>query len=169
MTGGPRWEWAAQGRCVGWTAFVLLAAVGAPLGWARFGNKAAGATHVAEPTLAGDEPRRVEGRLKSLLVGPLLGGLMGLIVSGIAGGYLIALYFFAVLSPWGPGGWWPVLPATFHMQAGGVGTKDPVILIPWLIVVGTFAAVGVVMGLVCNVSVGHRRFAVFGPRRNQTR
>jgi hypothetical protein len=90
---------------------------------------------------------------------------MGLILGGMAGGFLIAFYFFAALSPLGPGGWWPMLPLTFQRSDGGFSTQDRFVLIPWLIMVGVFVVLGVCLGLFGSVSWGGQRFQVFRTKR----
>jgi len=174
LTGEP--GWAAHGRCAGWTLFVLLAAFGAPLGFVRFHNFYKSTdngrqknrdeqTPPAENEPQPVEPERIEGGVKALLVAPLIGAFMGLILGGMAGGLLVALYFFAALSPLGPGGWWPILPLTFESFDNGFSTKDAFILVPWLVVVVAFVILGVFFGLFGTVSCGQKRYQVFRSKK----
>jgi hypothetical protein len=163
------WVWVNHGRCAGWSLFVVIAVIGIPTGHSRFGNKPrVGAVDElpgeAEQPGAG-QPVTIEGRLKSLLVAPLLGAFMGLIVGGIAGGFFTAIYFFAALSPFGPGGWWPILPLTFRGGGDGFSSNNPWWLIPWLIIVGTLVSSGALLGLFTTVTFGKRRFDVFSNSR----
>lgn len=167
LLGEPDW-WLAQGRCAGWTLFVLVAVVGAPFGFVYFyprtqhqGGNQRTPSHVRRAWTEPTEGQRTVGGIRALLIAPLAGAFMGLIVGGMLGGYLIALYFFVALSPVGPGGWWPILPLNFHSTGDGFGTKDPVILIPCLIVVGTFIVLGALLGLSGIMSVGGTRYQVF--------
>ncbi len=175
-TGEP--AWATHGRCAGWTLFVLVAAIGAPFGFPSIhtdNGRRPGRRHLTRSLIGPDsrlvDPERIEGRVKSILVAPLLGAFMGLILGGIAGGFLIALYFFAVLSPLGPGGWWPILPLTFQPSDGGFITEDRFILFPYLVVVGLFVITGVCLGFFGTVSCGKKHYQVFGskiqPRREK--
>ena len=83
------------------------------------------------------EGQRTVGGIRALLIAPLAGAFMGLIGGGISGGCLIAIYFLVALRPFGPGGWWPILPLDFHSADAGFSTKNPIILIPWRFVVET--------------------------------
>jgi MFS family permease len=163
------WGWVNHGRCAGWTIFVAMAIVGIPTGHVRFCNKRPSLRSLppeecerAELEPAAAEAVKVEGRLKSLLIAPLLGAFMGLIVGGMVGGFLIAVYFFVALSPLGPGGWWPVLPLTFQAAGDGFSSSDPLWLIPWLTVIGAFVLAGALLGLVGTTTVGNRRYEVLG-------
>jgi MFS family permease len=167
LTGEP--GWVAHGRCAGWTLFVVIAAIGAPLGFVRFvrfGYRKVAPKSADEEASQPEVSERLESRGRSLLFGPLLGAFGGLILGGMVGGYLIALHFFAALSPLGPGGWWPILPLTFQVSAGGFSTKQPVVMVAWLILVGLFVTMGIILGIFCSVSWGSRRFEVFPSRRN---
>ena len=164
--------WVNHGRCAGWSLFVAIAVTGIPTGHSRFGNKRRRCNvdelpGEAEHPSAG-QPVTIEGRLKSLLVAPLLGAFMGLIVGGIAGGFFTAIYFFAALSPFGPGGWWPILPLTVRVAGDGFNSNNPWWLIPWLITVGTFVISGALLGLFTTVTFGKRQFDVFSKRANKT-
>lgn len=169
ITGDP--SWVAHGRCAGWTLFFLLSAVGAPLGIVRFYSGA-----VNRPTTSGNRPalpaverqrnvpaegQRTEGGIRAILIAPLIGGFGGLILGGILGGYLVALYFFVALSPLGPGGWWPVLPLAFQSNGDGFSTKDAFLWLPWLVIVGTFVVLGAFLGLFESATWGHKRFQAF--------
>ena len=172
-------SWTTHGQCAGWTLFVLVAAVGAPLGFVYFcdskipvGKKR---RNRRTPPDVDDEPQSVGGEesveaetirgIKAVVVAPLLGAFMGLIVGGMAGGALVALYFFVALSPFGPGGWWPILPLTFEPSGDGFSTKAPFILFPWLIVVGAFVLFGIFLGLFGTVTVGKKRYQVFRSKK----
>jgi MFS family permease len=167
ITGDP--GWAVHGRCAGWTLFALVAAVGVPFGFVRRypDTVKRRKTRPNQPTpppikreSTAPEGQRTEGGIKAILIAPLIGAFMGLILGGMLGGYGVALYFFAGLSPLGPGGWWPILPLTFQSTSDGFSTKD--FVIPWLTVVGTFVISGAVLTLLGGVSCGKTRFQVFG-------
>ncbi len=170
LTGEADW-WAVQGRCAGWTLFVLIAAVGAPFGFWDFypgtqhesGNPRTLPAVQIERTKP-DVDQIIVGGIKAILIAPLIGAIMGLLVGGIFVGFLVALYFFVALSPLGPGGWWPILPVTFHAIGDGFTTKDPIILIPWLVVVGTFVVLGALLGI-SGISVGRTLYQVFRSRK----
>jgi hypothetical protein len=163
-------SWAAHGRCVGWTLFVLVAAIGAPFGFVYFQNDfASGAgksrKHRKPQPVEGESAvvaaETIEGGAKAIVVAPLLGAFMGLIVGGMAGGLLVAFYFFAALSPLGPGGWLPILPLRFQGSADGFSANTPFMVVAWLIVVITFVVLGAIAGLFGRVSCGRKRYQVF--------
>ena len=168
MTGDP--GWAAHGRCAGWTLFALVAAVGAPFGFVRFTDTVKPRKPRRNPPTpapikresTAPEIQRTEGGIKAILIAPLLGAFMGLILGGMLGVFLVPLYFFAALSPLGPGGWWPILPLTSQSAGDGFSTKDPFMLIPVLTVVGTFVISGAALALLAGASYGKTRFQVFG-------
>ena len=171
LTGEAGW-WVAQGRCAGWTVFILLAVVGGPFGFVYFfsGTQPHSGNPRPLPALQCERTKPVVdqktvGGIKAILMAPLIGAIMGLLVGGILSGFLVAFYFFVALSPLGPGGWWPILPVTFHARGDGFTTKDPFILIPWLVVVGTFVALGVLFGL-AGISVGRTHYQVFRSRKD---
>ncbi len=156
--------WTNHGRGVGWTLCVAMAIIGIPTGHARFGNKRPlfGPLPLAEPEPPSARgPVRVEGRLKSLVIAPLLGAFVGLIVGGMIAGFFTAIYFSVALSPFGPGGWWPVLPLGNRIAAGGFSSSDTWWLIPWLSIVGLFVLAGALMGLAGETTFGNRRYEVF--------
>jgi hypothetical protein len=170
LAGNP--AWINHGRCAGWALAVITAIIGIPTGHVHFcGDDCRRDAPVRRDERKSREPSeppaaagavKVEGRLKSLVIAPLIGALMGLIVGGMVGGYLIAVYFFAALSPLGPGGWWPVLPLTFEAAGDGFSSSDPLWLIPWLTVIGAFVLAGALFGLFGTTTVGNRRYEVFG-------
>jgi hypothetical protein len=168
LTGEP--DWTAHGRCAGWMLFVLVAVGGAPFGFVRLytgtdytkkRRRRRQATRVNNGGSETDESKKIVGGLRALLFGPLIGAFMGLILGGMAGGLLVALYFFAALSPLGPGGWWPILPLAFRSSAGGFSSKEPFMIIAWIIVVATFVLLGALLGLFGFVSCGEERYQVF--------
>jgi hypothetical protein len=163
--------WVAHGRCAGWTLFAIVAAVGGPLGFVTFGGTAdrkKPGEQPARPTQplpqSTPEPtghERFESRFKAAFVGPLVGALMGLFLGGMALGYLIAVYFFAALSPIGPGGWWPMLELTSTTAAGGFSSNDPLLVRLILIVLSLFVFAGTLFGLFGTTSVGDKRYRLF--------
>jgi len=168
--------WVAHGRCAGWTLFVLVAAIGAPFGFVYFcSDKVPKRRQVQrrpppdESELEGErtEGQKTVGGIKAILVAPSIGAFMGLICGGMLGGLLVAFYFFVALSPLGPGGWWPILPLAFQSSDGGFSTKDPFILIPWLVIVGTFVLLGVLLGIFGSISVGQTRYQAFRSNTGQ--
>ena len=166
LMGETEW-WVVQGRCAGWTLFVLVAVVGAPIGFVYFyprslrqeGSKRT-PPHVERERTASIAGQRTVGGIRALLIAPLAGAFMGLIGGGMLGGYLIAIYFLVALSPFGPGGWWPILPLDFYSAGDGFGTKNPIILIPYLYIVGTSILLGVLFGL-SGITVGGTYYQVF--------
>jgi hypothetical protein len=166
------WAWSSHLRCTGWTLFAIGAVVGSFTGHARFG---AGARPGArrQPPEVEETPEsgpvgkavKTEGRLKSLLVSPLVGAFAGLILGGMAGGFLVAVYFCLALSPFGPGGWWPVLPLSYRTTGEGFSTDDPWLIWPWAIVVGAFVLAGALLATFTTVTVGKKRYEVFPSRR----
>jgi hypothetical protein len=169
MTGEP--GCVAHGRCVGWTLFFLVAAVGAPFGFVHFcsgavkrrkaGRKPPTPPPAERETTPPVESQTTEGGIKAFLIAPLIGGFGGLILGCMAAGCLVALYFFAALSPLGPGGWWPILPLAFQSTGDGFSSKDSFILTSFLIVVGTCVILGALLGLFGTVSWGQKRFQIF--------
>lgn len=166
LMGEPDW-WMAQGRCVGWTLFVLVAIVGTPIGFVYFyprslrqeGSKRT-PPHVERERTASIVGQRTVGGIRALLIALLAGAFMGLIVGGMLAGYLAAIYFLVALSPFGPGGWWPIVPLDFYSAGDGFGTKNPIILIPYLYIVGTSILLGVLFGL-SGITVGGTYYQVF--------
>lgn len=169
MTGEP--NCVAHGRCAGWTLFFLVAAVGAPFGFVHFctdavkRRKADWKTPTSQPaeceTAPPVEGQTTEGGIKAFLIAPLIGGFGGLIVGCMAAGCLVALYFFAALSPLGAGGWWPILPLAFQSSGDGFSSKDSFILTFFLIIVGTCVILGALLGFFGSASCGKKRFQIF--------
>ena len=176
--------WAAHGRSAGWTIFVVVAAIGAPFGFVYFGTdsprakrnrkKAAPRPEARKPPTepaaqSAPEPDAPESLaeppitgMKARLVAPAVGAFMGLILGGMLGGFLAMIYFFVALSPFCPGGWWPILQLSFRASGDGFSTNAPFLAVLWLIGVGVLTLGGAVISLFTTISVGSRRYQVFG-------
>jgi len=164
MTGQS--DFVLHGRCVGWIAFTLLAAVGAPLGFIRFcgdGGRRRKTPDLPSGRLPFEHERaarggqRTEGGIKAVLMAPLIGGLMGLILAFPLSGIVTALYFFVTLSPVAPNGWWPILPPAFR----SIGDSFAHVI---LAIAANCVILGAVVAFLAGVSCGNTRFQVFGRR-----
>lgn len=177
LTGEP--SWAAHGRCAGWTLFVLIAAVGAPFGFVyfcedkvpksrKFRRTPPPQENEAEPEVR-EDGRTVSG-MKAVPRVFLFGGIIGMVFGAMLVGCLVALYFFAALSPLGPGGWWPVLPLAFQSTGDGFSATNVPFGVLCLIVFGTVFVLGIVLAMIGGpVTSGGTRYQVFRSKadRNQ--
>lgn len=162
-------DWVTHGRCAGWTFLVLFAVIGAPFDYVYFvtGHSL---KHRAISRKRGwedaeEKPQEFERTVRGLKAVPavlLIGAAGGLIVGGILCGYLVAVYFFVALSPWGPRGWWPVLPLSFKSTGGGSSSENPIAVAIALGSLGTCVLLGIVIGLSGATFFGKTRYQVFG-------
>jgi hypothetical protein len=162
MTGQP--DWVLHGRCAGWTAFTLFAAIAAPFGLVHFcrdtgqWRKIPGLPSTMlsfEQKSTAQRSQSTEGGIKAVLMAPFIGGFMGLILAFPLSGILTVLYFFVTLSPLAPGGWWPILPPAFR----SIGDGFALVI---LAVMGACVILGAILTLSFGVSWGKTRFQVFG-------
>lgn len=167
MTGQP--DWVMHGRCAGWTAFTLLAAVGGPFGFVRFCGETGRRQKITrlpstlvsfEHERTAPDDQRTERGFKAVLMAPLIGGFMGFILAFPLSGILVALYFFVTLSPLAPGGWWPILLPAFR----SIGDRFALVI---LALAGTCVLLGAVLALLMGVSCGKTYFQVFGRQGKQ--
>ena len=170
-----RGRWATHGRCTGWTLATIAAAVmaiGAPKFLLRFWYENEGTGKARRNWSCpregneryGYDGLEVEG-IKALPVMCGAGAVVGLICGSMAAGMMMAFYFFAVLSPLAPGGWWPVLQHLSRVQWTGdgfVGDGDSSYALVCFIVLGSMIVLGAVLGPFWNyIDVGSKRYRVF--------
>lgn len=171
--------WAVHWRCAGWTIFTLTAAVmaiGAPTFLLRFWHESEKAQYAfpRNPRQGNESYGYEDSEVVGIRAVPVMcgvGAMVGLICGMMLAGTMIVLYFFVVLSPFAPDGWWPVLHQLAPVQWTGdgfVGEGNSSFATACVIVCGAVIVMSAVLGPFWNyMDVKGKRYRVFQRKARQ--